>query len=59
MIVDPSGSVNGAAGQLGLAYDITLPGAPVALTIFGNAFLAHASARSVQMVDTGFAITWR
>jgi hypothetical protein len=40
-------------------YDITLPAAPIALAVFGNALLAHAALRSVQTVDAGIAITWR
>ena len=56
---DGKGSVSGLAGQLGVMYDITLPAAPIALTVFGNALLAHAALRSVQTVDAGIAITWR
>lgn len=56
---DDEGNVSGLAGQLGVMYDITLPAAPIALTIFGNALLAHAALRSVQTVDAGLAITWR
>jgi hypothetical protein len=56
---DGRGTISGAAGQIGAAYDITLPLAPVALTLFGNAFLAHASSRSMQLVDAGLALTWR
>jgi hypothetical protein len=54
---DGKGRITGAAGQIGAAYDLTLPLAPVALTIFGNAFLSHASTRSMQMVDAGLAFT--
>jgi hypothetical protein len=54
---DGKGRSTGAAGQIGAAYDLTLPLAPVALTIFGNAFLSHASNRSMQMVDVGLAFT--
>jgi hypothetical protein len=56
---DGKGKITGAAGQIGAAYDLTLPLAPVALTLFGNAFLGHAKARSMQMVDLGLALTWR
>lgn len=56
---DGSNNVSGVAGQLGLAYDITIPAAPIALTVFANAFLAHATAHSAQLVDGGLAITWR
>jgi hypothetical protein len=56
---DGRGTISGAAIQIGAAYDITLPLAPVALTLFGNALLAHASERSLQMVDAGLAFTWR
>ena len=56
---DNRGNVSGLAGQLGAMYDITLPLAPIALTVFGNAFLAHAALASVQTVDAGLAITWR
>jgi hypothetical protein len=58
---DPDGQSNtsGLAGQLGIMYDITLPLAPIALTVFGNAFLAHAALHSIQTVDAGLAITWR
>jgi hypothetical protein len=56
---DGKGNVSGLAGQLGVMYDLTLPGAPVALTVFSNALLAHARLRSVQTVDAGLAITWR
>jgi hypothetical protein len=40
-------------------YDVTLPAFPIALTVFTNAFLAHAALRSVQTVDAGVALTWR
>jgi hypothetical protein len=56
---DGRGRISGATGQIGAAYDLTLPLAPVALTIFGNAFLSHTVARSMQMVDVGLAFTWR
>jgi hypothetical protein len=56
---DGRGRINGATVQVGAAYDLTLPLAPVALTLFGNAFLSHASNRSMQMVDAGLAFTWR
>ncbi len=56
---DGKGNVSGLAGQLGVMYDITLPLAPIGLTVFSNALLAHAALRSVQTVDAGLAITWR
>ena len=56
---DGRGTVSGTAGEIGAAYDITFPAAPVALTLFGNALLAHAALRSFQMVEGGLAITWR
>lgn len=56
---DGRGNVTGGAAQIGAAYDITLPLAPVAVTLFGNALLAYTSARSLQMVDAGLAFTWR
>jgi len=54
---DGRGSATGAAVQFGGGYDLTLPLAPVALTIFGNALLSYSSSRSVQMVDLGLALT--
>ena len=56
---DGNGTISGVAGQLGAAYDVTVPVAPVAVTLFVNALVAHASLRSAQMVDGGLAITWR
>ncbi|HEX3866740.1 MAG TPA: hypothetical protein VHV78_08310 [Gemmatimonadaceae bacterium] len=58
---DPNGggNISGITGQVGAAYDLALPVLPVAFTLFGNAFLAHGSARSLQMVDGGLALTWR
>ncbi len=56
---DGNGNVSGLAGQLGVMYDVTLPAFPIALTVFTNAFLAHATLRSVQTVDAGLALTWR
>jgi len=56
---DGNGNVSGLAGQLGVMYDLTLPVAPVALTVFANALLAHARLRSVQTVDAGVAVTWK
>jgi hypothetical protein len=55
---DGKGTINGTAGHLGAAYDISLS-ATRALTLFGNAFLVYAPTRSLQMVDGGIAITWR
>jgi len=56
---DGAGRVNGPAGELGIAYDVTLPGAPVAITLFGNGAVAHASSRSLQMLGVGLALTFR
>ena len=56
---DGNGTISGAAGVVGAMYDITIPAAPVALTLFGNAFIVHGSPRYGQMVDGGIAITWR
>jgi hypothetical protein len=56
---DGLGKVSGAALHLGAAYDFTIPGAPVAITLFSNALLAHATSRSVQMVNGGLALTLR
>jgi hypothetical protein len=56
---DGKGNVAGLAGQIGVMYDITVPLAPIALTVFSNALLAHARLRSVQTVDAGLALTWR
>lgn len=56
---DGKGTITGVAGQIGAAYDLTLPLAPVAATVFANALLGHATERSMQMVDLGLALTWR
>ena len=56
---DGLGKANGTAVQLGASYDFTIPAAPIAVTLFSNALLAHSSARSVQMVDAGLALTLR
>ena len=56
---DGLGKVSGTAIHLGAAYDFSIPGAPVAITLFSNALLAHASSRSLQMVDGGLALTLR
>ena len=56
---DGLGHIGGVAGQLGLAYDLTLPGAPIAITLFGNGLFAHASSRSMQLVGGGLALTFR
>ncbi|HEX8941738.1 MAG TPA: hypothetical protein VF785_01305 [Gemmatimonadaceae bacterium] len=55
---DGKGTITGTAGHVGAAYDIGLS-ATRAVTVFGNAFLVYAPARSFQMVDGGLAITWR
>lgn len=55
---DGNGTISGAAGHIGAAWDISLTAAR-ALTLFGNAFLVYAPTRSLQMVDGGIAITWR
>ncbi|MEO7085082.1 MAG: hypothetical protein ABI442_19630 [Gemmatimonadaceae bacterium] len=54
---DGNGSISGAAGLIGLTHDITLPAAPIAFTVFGNALLAHGSSRYLQMADIGLALT--
>ncbi len=56
---DGLGKVSGTAIQLGAAYDFTIPAAPIAITFFGNALLAHATSRSMQMVAGGLALTIR
>jgi hypothetical protein len=56
---DGRGGVNGPALHFGAAYDLTVPAAPIALTVFGNALLSHATSRSLQMVDGGVALTIR
>ncbi len=56
---DGKGTATGTAAQIGAGYDLTLPLAPVALTIFGNALFAYSSSRSVQMLDAGLALTWK
>jgi len=56
---DGLGKVNGPALQFGAAYDFTIPAAPIAVTLFGNALLSHASSRSLQMVGGGLALTLR
>jgi hypothetical protein len=55
---DGLGKVDGPAGQVGAAYDIAFDRARVLLTLFANGLLAYSSARSMQMVDGGLAITW-
>lgn len=56
---DGLGHIGGVAGQLGLAYDLTLPGAPIAITLFGNGLLAYAPSRSMQLAGGGLALTFR
>jgi len=56
---DGLGKVSGTAVQLGASYDFTIPAAPIAITLFSNALLAHSAARSVQMVNAGLALTLR
>jgi hypothetical protein len=56
---DGLGKVSGPALQFGAAYDFTIPAAPIAITLFGNALLAHASSRSLQTVTAGLALTLR
>ncbi|MEP6495840.1 MAG: outer membrane beta-barrel protein [bacterium] len=52
---DGGGSVSGFALQLGAGYKIGLPGSPIGLAVFGNAYFAHGSSRYAQMVDAGLA----
>jgi hypothetical protein len=56
---DGLGKVSGPTIQLGASYDFTIPAAPIAVTLFGNALLSHATNRSMQMVDGGLALTIR
>lgn len=56
---DGLGRVSGPAGEVGIAWDLSLPGAPVAVTLFGNGAVAHASSRSLQMAGAGIALTFR
>lgn len=56
---DGVGKVSGTTVHLGASYDFTIPAAPVAITLFGNALLSHAAARSIQMVGGGLALTLR
>ena len=54
-----AGTSSGVAGQIGLSYDLTVPAAPIAMTLFGNGSVAHSASRSIQLVDAGIAITLR
>ena len=56
---DGAGTMSGAAAQIGLSYDLTIPAAPIAVTLFGNGSVAYSSSRSMQLVDAGIAITLR
>jgi hypothetical protein len=56
---DGKGTISGTAGHIGAACDIGRAASARVLTLFGNAFLVYAPARSLQMVDGGLAITWR
>lgn len=56
---DSAGTTNGLAGQIGLSYDLTIPAAPIAVTLFGNGSVAYSSSRSIQLVDAGIAVTLR
>jgi len=56
---DGLGKASGTAVHLGASYDFTIPAAPIAITLFSNALVAHSTARSVQMVDAGLALTLR
>jgi len=56
---DGLGKVSGTAFHLGASFDFTIPAAPIAVTLFSNALLAHATSRSVQMVNGGLALTLR
>lgn len=56
---DGLGKVSGTTVHLGASYDFTIPGAPIAITLFGNALLSHAAARSMQMAGGGLALTLR
>ena len=54
-----AGTSSGVAGQIGLSYDLTVPAAPIAMTLFGNGSVAYSASRSIQLVDAGIAITLR
>lgn len=56
---DGLGKVSGTTVHLGGSYDFTIPAAPIAVTLFGNALLSHAASRSMQMVGGGLALTLR
>lgn len=56
---DGAGTTSGVAGHIGLSYDLTIPAAPIAVTLFGNGSVAYSSSRSIQLVDAGIAITVR
>jgi hypothetical protein len=56
---DGLGKVSGTTLHLGGSYDFTIPAAPIAVTVFGNALLSHAASRSMQMVGGGLALTVR
>ena len=56
---DGLGKISGPALELGAGYDFTIPAAPIAITLFGNGLLAHASSRSLRTVVAGVALTLR
>lgn len=58
-IGDGRGKVSGTAGQIGAGYTLGVPLIPVGLQVFGNGYLIHGSARNVQMLDAGIAVTWQ
>jgi hypothetical protein len=55
---DGQGTISGTAGHIGATYDFGFS-ATRALTLFANGLVVYTSARSLQMVDAGLAITWR
>jgi hypothetical protein len=56
---DGLGTITGTAGHVGVAVDLAGHNSSMALTLFGNGFLVYTSARSLQMVNAGLAITHR
>jgi hypothetical protein len=55
---DGQGTINGTAGHIGATYDFGFS-ATRALTLFANGLVVYTSARTLQMVNAGLAITWR
>jgi hypothetical protein len=55
---DGQGTISGTAGHIGATYDFGFS-ATRALTLFANGLVVYTSARTLQMVNAGLAITWR